>query len=219
MGLQQRAAPHDFFTGYIQHSVLITVGVRYIDLEIDLTFFEEWSARERTAMDADASGRITRAESESYAKKLESELCQTVTLRLAGRELGLSPLYPPELDLLGNDRTGPAHHRLKLFFFVPTPAVLRAGDEMVVEDRLWPRAKAFGTLQSEGRDDCAVDTVNSSDPALASTLPGEVRLFKVRCIRPPKARSDLQEPRLGVGTNRLASAPDCQTRVTDNRPL
>lgn len=47
ISLQHLATAHDLFAAYIQHRVLLTVGARYSDLEVDLTFFEEWSARER----------------------------------------------------------------------------------------------------------------------------------------------------------------------------
>ena len=191
ISLQHLAAAHDLFTAYIQHSVHLTVGARYSDLELDLTFFEDWSARERATMDADANGRITRAEVESYVKKLAPELARQVKLRVAGHELALVPLYAPEVDLLGNDQVGSAHHRLRLFFFVQTPTPLHADDEIVVEDRLWPAAKALGMLQAEGRDDCVLETGKTSDPGFAPARAGEARLFKVRCLKPPKAKSDI----------------------------
>lgn len=190
ISLHHRAAAHDLFTAYIQHRVSLTVGARYSDVEIDLTFFEEWSARERAVMDADANGRITRAEVESYLKERAPELAREVKLRVAGHELALVPLFAPEVDLLGNDRTGPAHHRLRLFFFAPTPTPLHAADEIVIEDRLWPTANALGMLQVEGRDGCSLETGKTSDPGLASARADEARLFKARCLKPPKAKAD-----------------------------
>jgi hypothetical protein len=190
IGLQHLAAAHDVFAAYIQHSVLLTVGVRYSDVEVDLTFFEEWSARERAAMDADANGRVTRSEVEAYVKKLAPELARQVKLRAAGHELALAPLYAPEVDLLGNDQVGPAHHRLKLFFFAPTPTPLHAEDELVVEDRLWPAARALGTLQTEGCDGCSLATGKTSDPGFTPARADEARLFKARCLKPPKAKTD-----------------------------
>ncbi len=189
VSLQQLAAAHDVYAAYIQHSIRLTVGARYSDLEVDLTFFEEWSTRERAAMDADSDGRITRSEVESYVKKLAPDLARQVKLRVAGHELALVPLYAPEVDLLGNDHAGPAHHRLRLFFFVPTPTTLRADDEIVVEDRLWLAAKALGMLQAEGRDRCVLATGKASDPSF-TPAGDEARLFKVRCLKPPKAQAD-----------------------------
>jgi len=103
-------------------------------------------------MDTDTNGHITRPELESYLKQLAPRLSRQVKLRVAGRELPLVPLYDPEVDLIANDQTGPGHHRLRLCFFAPTPPTLRAGDEIVVEDSLWPGAKILGTVQAEGRD-------------------------------------------------------------------
>jgi hypothetical protein len=191
ISLQHLAAAHDLFAAYIHHNILLTVGTRYSDLEIDLTFFEDWSAYERAAMDADGNGRIARSEVEAYVKKLAPELAQQVKLRVAGQELALVPLYAPEVDLLGNNQASPAHHRLRLFFFVPTPMSLHADDEIVVEDRLWPAAKALGMLQTEGRDDCALEKGKTGDPSFAPARVGEARLFRARCLRPPKAKSDM----------------------------
>ncbi len=182
----REAVAHDLFTAYIQHSVHLTVGAKYVNLTLDLTFFEEWSWRERQTMDADRNGHITRSELESYLKRLAPVVAEQVNLRIAGHEVELVPLYDPEVNLLGNDQTGPARHRLRLFFFAAKPAALRAGDELVIEDSLWPEAKALGTLQAEGRDGCALEEEKPADPGFAPALPGETRRFKVKCLRPPK---------------------------------
>ena len=181
------AVAHDLFTAYVQHGVHLTVGARNVDLTLDLTFFEEWSARERLVMDTDGNGRIARSEVEAYVKQLAPQVFRQVKLRVAGRELDLVPLYDPEIDLLANDKVGPGHHRLRLFFFAPTPPALRAGDEIVVEDSLWPLVKAIGTPQAEGHDGATVETREIGDPLLAPVRPDESRGFKFRCVKPPLA--------------------------------
>jgi len=186
-GLRRDATAHDLFAAYVQHNVRLTVGARHIDLTLDLTFFEEPSLRERAVMDADANGHITRSELESYVRKLAPQLARQVVLRVASQEVPLVPLYDPEIDLLGNDRVGPAHHRLRLFFFAPTATALRTDTDIVVDDLLWPDTKALGTLQAEGRDRCVLETEKTSDPSFAPASGGEARLFKVRCLKPPTA--------------------------------
>jgi hypothetical protein len=176
------SAAHEQLAACVRHRISLTVGQRYLDLALDLTFFEEWSARERHSMDADGNGCITRSELESYLKKLAPILAQQLKLRVAGRELDLVPLYDPELDLMGNSQTGPAHHRLRLWFFGSTPSALRAGDEIVVEDRLWPRAMALGTIRVQGRDGFALEVAEPGDPGSAPAGPREARLFHVRCL-------------------------------------
>ena len=191
INLRRDAVAHDLFAAYVQHSVHLTVGARHIDLTLDLTFFEEPSLRERAVMDADANGHITRSESASYARKVATQLAEQVVLRVADQEVPLVPLYDPEIDLLGSDRVGLAHHRLRLFFFAPTPTALRAGADVVVEDLLWPENKALGTLQADGRDGCTLETEQTSDPSFAPAGKGDARLFKVRCLKPPRTPASL----------------------------
>ncbi len=186
MSLPPETPAHDVFRAYVQHNIHLTIGARYIDLVVDLTLFEEWSAKERALMDANADGHVTRAELDAYIKKLAPQLAKQVQLCVAGRELTPTPLYDPEIDLLGDEKVEPAHHRLRLFFFLPTPADLPADTEVVVKDRFWPEAKALGTLQAEGRDGCTLEAEKPSDPGFAPAGPGEARLFKFRCLKPPK---------------------------------
>jgi hypothetical protein len=191
LGLSHRTVAHDLFTAFIQHSVRLTVGARHVDLTVDLTFFEEWSAGERHVMDADADGRITRPELDVYLKRLASELSHRVKLRVAGRELPLAPLYEPEADLLGNDKAIPGHHRLRLYFFAPTPAKLRAQDEFVIEDRMWPEAKILATVAADGQDGATLEAAQPDNAGFVALRPGEALGFKVRCVKPPTPESNV----------------------------
>jgi len=184
-----RIAPaHDTLGSCVQHAVHLAVGAQHIDVTLDLTFFEAWSASERAAMDADSNGVITRSEQEAYLKRIGAGLCKQVKLFVAGRELPLAPLYDPEIDLLANNRVGPAHHRLRLFFFVTTPAGLRAGDEIVVEDRLWPQAEILATPRVEGRDGCRLATERPADAALVPGKADEPGRIIFKCLRPPSTK-------------------------------
>jgi hypothetical protein len=194
IGVRRDAVAHDLFAACVQHSLHLTVGARYIDLTLDLTFFEQPSVRERAVMDADANGHITRPEIDSYVKRLAPQLAGQVALHLAGQEVPLVPLYDPEVDLLGDDRVDMAHHRLRLFFFALIPTALRADTEVVVEDLLWPETKALGTLDVEGRDGCTLQTEMASDLSFAPASGDEARLFKVRCLKPPTAPASAPRP-------------------------
>lgn len=185
VGWWQPAVAHDFLRAYIQHGIQLSVDAEHIDLTVDLTFFEQWSEHERREMDTDANGRISLHEQQAYLKKVATELYRQVKLRVAGRELELIPLYEPEVDLLADDRVEPAHHRLRLFFFVATPTALRAGDEITVEDRLWPQAKVLGTPEFVGPDGAEFTTVTRVGSALASASVEAGRLFRFRCLKPP----------------------------------
>jgi hypothetical protein len=186
--LPRIARAHDRLGSFVQHNVHVAVGAQHLDVTLDLTFFEEWSARERKAMDADGNGVITRSEQEAYLRRIEADTCKQVKLFVSGREVSLASLYPPEIDLLANNRVGPAHHRLRLVIFVTTPASLRAGDEIVVEDRLWPLANILVTPQAEGRDGSRLVT---GRPADADSLPGKAdpsRRITFKCLQPPSTK-------------------------------
>jgi hypothetical protein len=180
---------HDLFTAYIQHRVAVAVGARHVDVTIQLTFFEDGSEQERTRMDANKDGRISRAEIEPYLKDVETDCTKAVKLRIVDKAAELSALYAPQLDLLGNDRVQRSHHQLTLRFFAPTPPRLTSGTELVVEDRLWPGFRALGTMQAEGRDGCRLEAVQFSDPVFAPARVDEAREFKARILAPPVALS------------------------------
>ena len=167
-----------------------------MDVTLDLTFFEEWSTRERRIMDADATGSISQAELESYVRKLAPQVAKSLKLSFAGRDLPLVPLYDPEVDLLANHKVGEAHHRLRLFLFAPTP-MLHEGDKIVIEDHLWPAAKALLTSQAEGRDGCRLTAEASVDAGSGITRPDGAHVFKFRCLKPPVEQSAGQKAPLG----------------------
>lgn len=179
----------------MQHTVILTVGAQRVDVTLELTFFEQWSVRERRAMDADRNGIITRAEQDAYLKRIEADLCRQVKLFVAGREMPLASLYPPEIDLLANTGVGPAHHRLRLFFFAASPVSLRAGDEIVVEDRLWLQANALTTPRVEADDGCGLATGLPADiDSLPGTL-GQQRLITFKCLQRPSIKPPAQADR------------------------
>jgi hypothetical protein len=180
---------HEVFAACVQHEARLTVSARHVDLTLELTFFEDWSARERLAMDADGNGRVSRREAEHYARNLAARIAGAVTLRVGGRPLPLAPLYDPEVDLLGTDRVGPAHHRLRLVWFARTPT-LRAGDEVVVEDSLWLKATALGTGRAGGEDGATFEAKPPGDAAPVLLPPGEPRRFTFRCVKPPATVAD-----------------------------
>jgi hypothetical protein len=187
VGCLGEAAAHDLYTAYIQHSVQVNVSARHVDLTVDLTFFEEWSARERRIMDANTNGLITRAEVQQYVKTLAPLITKQVRLSVAGKDLPLVLLYEPEVDLLGSDKAGPAHHRLRLCLFTSTPPGLQAGDSIRIEDELWPEAKALSTLQAGGSDGCRLEPEKPGSFAAAPAGSDKMPVFTVKCLQPPAA--------------------------------
>lgn len=173
------AQAHDVFKEYVRHRIELTRTTQNLDLSFELTFYEESSEEERRLMDADGNGRIGRGEMDLYVKGLSRRLTNMPAVFLNGRSLRLAALYEPEVDLLGQDGVGRAHHRLGLSFFVLSPPVLRAGDVLRVEDPYWPSRPALVVLQgttcaAEGIELCAEAQAN---PLTGAIEPGETRDF------------------------------------------
>ena len=136
-------------------------------------------------MDTDGDGFVSTAERESYLKQLAPTLAQQVTLRVAGKRLSLTPLYEPELDLAEASTSKLSHHHLKFILFTTTPMDLKSGNEIVVEDRLWPAAKFLGSIRAEGRDGCKLE----SDATWTPVTTNHVRIAAtatVKCLEAPR---------------------------------
>jgi len=183
------AEAHALFAAYVQHGVNVKLDAQHLDVTVNLTFFEEWSAKERQAMDKDGNGRISRSEVDLYVKELAPRISKQLKLRVGGREISLALLYDPEIDLLGEDKVGPGHHRLHLLFFALSSVGLHQGDVITVEDSLWPKAKALGTVQVECGDGGAFESKQVGDFDSISERPNEPIRFTLRCLQPPKFTS------------------------------
>jgi hypothetical protein len=188
------ALAHDLFTAYIQHRVAVTLGAKHVDVTVQLTFFEDPSEHEREQMDTNGNGRLSRSEIDAYLRNLEPRLGPTVGLIIGGRPVPLTQLREPELDLLGNDSVGRGHHRLTLHFFAPTPVSISAGQELLVEDRLWPEVRALGAIQVEGLDNCRLESVPPSDPVQPPAKENQARMFKARILKAPGPQSAKTAP-------------------------
>jgi hypothetical protein len=199
---------------YVQHAIHLSVDAQYIDVTIDLTFFEEWSASERKAMDADGNGSVTRSEQEAYLKRVEADTKRQVRLFVAGHEVPLAPLYPPAIDLLGDYRVGPAHHRLRVCCFSTTPVGLQAGDEIAVQDRLWPKANIILTTQAEGADGCRLATAVQTN---TDSLPEKAvlqRQLTFKCLQPPSTELAAQPEGRGTLSPNMAEPGVARREIT-----
>jgi hypothetical protein len=63
---------------------------------------------------------------------------------------------------------------------------MKAGDELVVEDRLWPDAKALVALELEGRNGCVLEQEKGGAVDNAGDDSAKAILFRIRCLKPPK---------------------------------
>lgn len=165
---------HEVLQAYVQHRLQLSVQRDSLDLQVELTFFEEWSEHERRRMDGNADGRVERSEVVRYVAQLAGELGECVELTAGGIALELVELHDPEVDLLGHDQVSGGHHRLRLAWFARRPTGFVPGTEVTVIDRLWPGARAIMSVQpaderSRGRLRLVTGVGMESNAALAGT--------------------------------------------------
>ena len=180
---------HEAFSEFIWHRVELGRNARHLDVTLELTFFEQWSVRERQQMDADGDGRIQRAETENYARRIATLARTQLTAFVAGQRVELIPLYTPDVDLLGRDAVGPAHHRVTLRFFARLPATLPARAEVRIEDRLWSQARSLSDLGVSGEGAAGIETEPPVGRAPAASTAGvePPLLFHARLGQPGTA--------------------------------
>lgn len=201
------AGAHDVLAAFIQHRVGIVISPKYVDVTVQLTFFEEASEHERAHMDTNRDGILTRAETDAYLREIASELETAVKLRVKDVEVALTPLRNSELDLLGAARTGRGHHRLTAYYFAPAPAQLDEGASFVVEDRLWSDVRAIASMQAEGKDGYRLQALPSLDPVYPAGLKNRPRVFSAKVLAIP-ARSPSAVTPLSTSTSGLKTVSE-----------
>jgi hypothetical protein len=177
---------HGVLGRFVRSRTQISAGARNLDVKVELTFFEEWSARERAQMDADGDGRLSSAESTAYVKLQEHALAEALALTVDGQKVNLALLNTPELDLLSDHNVGPAHHRLVLVYFAASPVQLRAGSQLVIEERLWPGAPALRSLEVSGTDGYRLGPGAASDAIVEPLKDGQSRSCRATCLEAPE---------------------------------
>jgi hypothetical protein len=180
---------HDLFAEYVRHHVRLQAQSNHIDLTLELTFFEESSARERQQMDLNGDGRVLKSELRAYVRALSGALTNKVNLCLGGKPLSLIPLYAPEIDLLGYHGLGHAHHRLTLYYFAVLPPEVGDGAVLEVSDRLWSGQPALMTAEAAGAGGFSLRPVIVTDPMIARLREDESRVIRFSVEEAPSSGS------------------------------
>lgn len=184
---------HPVYMEFIEHRARLAVDPAHIDITVELRFNEVQSLSERRKMDVDHDGAISTAEQRAYLRRATRGLADQVSLRVGGEPLRVIDLYDPELDLLGVDGISPNHHVLRLFLFARTPASLKAGDEIVLEDQLWPAAPSLWFFDAAGKESVRLTTIQQ-DVQIGATQPANdasqrVGVCRIDAIDQPGATS------------------------------
>ena len=183
-------AAHEIMMTYVAHAVHVVVGPSNIDVTVELTFNELVSLEERKQMDLNRDGWINDGELAAYLARLGPAFASSLELTVDGNSVKLFDLYEPELDLLGAEIVGPAHHVLRLSFFARTrSSVSGKQQQILLHDRLWANAPALCSFHADGTEGVQVQMTSSSRVLSNQDLNGNDRSTRIVSVRPPPSSS------------------------------
>ncbi len=180
------AEGHPFLMTYVRHRVNVTAGPRNIDIAVELTFHELRSLSERRRMDRDHDGSLDGGELASYVGSIGDELDEGMRLTVDGRAVAVIPLYEPQLDLLGVEQVAPSHHVLRLSYFARTPAWLKEGSELALNDALWAGAPWMGAVEAAGKGGIVIEAESAANILSEEPADAQPRVLRARCRTLPE---------------------------------
>lgn len=142
---------HGVLGRVVQHHIIVTAGKSYVDVTVELTFHSIFAQRERERMDANHDGVIEAGEGKQYLHGILPTLETGLRMIAGKREIALTVLHRPELDLLGNEEAGSHPLRVRAFYVTRLDHGLRRTSVVDLEDRLWLEAPALCSLELRSR--------------------------------------------------------------------
>ena len=159
--LLEAASGHPPFPSYLQHRVLLLISSANIDVHVELTFTNDYALAMRRKLDADRDEIITPSEVQAFLSRSKTEDAGSMALSMDQRDLPLVPLYPDEIDLLGETRVSPSPLVYRLFYFARTPADGSVSRHVQLVDQLYPSLPALCLFTTAtGEDDISVEAVS-----------------------------------------------------------
>lgn len=157
-----RAAAHSNLSEYVQHDVTLEAGDVYLDLTVQLTFFDDQAERQRRALDSDGDGSFSTSEHAAFQKTLLAEADTKLALQSGDTSLELVPRYDPEIQCVASASGEGAHLRfeVRLHYFVRRPDALQEGAELEVHDGLYPEIPAMAALRVTAKEGCRISVGN-----------------------------------------------------------
>lgn len=177
----------------VRHRTAIEVSRQNIDVFVELTVGEIPAFAERLVLDNNQDGQIAASEVADYFNEQSEALRQAVNLSIAGQRVELLFLYEPEVDWGAEGRSLASQLVFRLFYFARLPQRLQAGDEIVLEDRLWAHAPSLASYHATGQD--GVELVAETTASTLASTPGDKQplVMRVRCLAAAAATGDPDE--------------------------
>ncbi len=147
----ERLPGHGVLGRVVQHHIVATVGASHLDVTVELTFHSVFAQRERRRLDADGDGLIRAEETRRYLDEILGALEAGLWISAGTREINLTTLHPPEVDLLENEAAGDHPLRVRATYVARRAGTLKRTGLAQLESRLWPEAPALCFLEIRHR--------------------------------------------------------------------
>ena len=148
----ERLPGHGVLGRVVQHHIVATVGASHLDVTVEVTFHSVFAQRERRRLDADGDGLIQAEETRRYLDEILGSLEAGLWISAGKREINLTTLHPPEVDLLGNEAAGAHPLRVRASYVARLDDRVRKAGAVELEDQLWPEATALCSLQVRSQE-------------------------------------------------------------------
>ena len=148
----ERLPGHGVLGRFVQHHIVATVGASHLDVTVELTFHSVFAQRERRRLDADGDGLIRAEETRRYVDEILDTLEAGLWIAAGKREIDLTTLHPPEVDLLENEAAGAHPLRVRASYVARLDGRTSQAGAVDLEDRLWPEAPALCSLQVRSQE-------------------------------------------------------------------
>ncbi len=148
----ERLPGHGVLDRVVQHHIVATAGASHLDVTVELTFHSDFAQRECRRLDADGDGLIPAEETRRYPDEILGTLEAGLWISAGKREIYLTTLHPPEVDLLENEAAGAHPLRVRASYVARLDDRMRQAGPVELEDRLWPEAPALCSLQVRSQE-------------------------------------------------------------------
>ncbi|MDE2965354.1 MAG: hypothetical protein OXU26_15705 [Acidobacteriota bacterium] len=148
----ERLPGHGVLGRVVQHHIVATVEASHLEVTVEVTFHSVFAQRERRRLDADGDGLIRAAETRRYLDEILGALEAGLRISAGKREINLTTLHPPEVDLLENEAAGAHPLRVRASYVARLDDRMRQEGPVELEDQLWPEAPALSSLQVRSRE-------------------------------------------------------------------
>jgi len=142
---------HGVLGRVVQHHIVATVGASHLEVTVELTFHSVFAQRERRRLDADGDGLIRAEETRRYLEEILGALEAGLRISAGKREINLTTLHPPEVDLLENEAAGAHPLRVRAYYVARLDERVKRAGLADLENQLWPEAPALCLLEVRHR--------------------------------------------------------------------